>query len=865
MLDLLRYRITIATLLFALLAGCACAAAMEPNRATGVRHGLTPAETRALYKFIDAQQLHIEKFARDLGLTVKTLRAIAFELGLSRLNSSSQQFIDLLRVHASDAARLKKDAADFARKLAQLDPSGQRARALEISKQAQDAFDDGRLADAEVLYESLVLLRWRDHKDALFALVDSVKLRTEIAVLRGDAAAVDRTWAEIDQTQSTLETHGKWSRRMGHAHDLLRIGLRFRKVEEIHRAILIIRDEALPLTQRSIVPLDWAATLDALGRAQLKYGELSLRSHAADAATSFRRALEERTIERSPIDWAASRHSLAEALLSIDDDANRLTNIKEAIENFRLALKVRTREKYPTEWSSTQAHLSYALAKLGTFNRDDALLDEALHVARLAAEVQPAPEDAVEWAQTRHAIGEAIGEVAAYRTSDSNLAREAIGHLEESKRHLSVELQLSEWLRVQLSLVAAHYGTETANLGKTPLIQSVATLRQMAERVLFENDPNLWSFLQLGLAILISQNSMDEYQFDANQAAESLEIIRKVMEKTSENPSLEIWKFAHFSQGYVLFQMGKRESGTDRLRQSAHSYEIAMQEPTPDIGLKALSIARLLVAMTNIELAHRGKSIQHAEYAVHLIRAVLSSNEHSKDFEFWGQSQFLLGWALHLHGALDANPKFLAEAVEAYQRSIDGMVGKDSPDSSSDSYLIMAFALLALDAVEPHASHVTAAIQSIRMSVTLLVPNHDPSEWSGMSTITGMLSFQLKVHEKLHEALKRDIQALQENLRSSTYFDRYAFEANGMVMCAIADGWIESGPWASTVREVVGQVGRKVNYSNPQTQQDLIKALDKVLEIVSSKQPGFPLVSDQKSCANTLNGLAKFFESSGRR
>ena len=107
---------------------------------------------------------------------------------------------------------------------------------------------------------------------------------------------------------------------------------------------------------------------------------------------AFRLALEERTRERVPLDWAQTQTNVANALqmlgaremsTDIQSGTNRL---EEAVEAFRLALEEWTRERVPLHWAATQNNLGVALATLGERESGTARLEEALAAFRLALE-----------------------------------------------------------------------------------------------------------------------------------------------------------------------------------------------------------------------------------------------------------------------------------------------------------------------------------------------------------------------------------------------------------------------------------------------------------------------------------------------
>jgi tetratricopeptide (TPR) repeat protein len=116
-----------------------------------------------------------------------------------------------------------------------------------------------------------------------------------------------------------------------------------------------------------------------------------------EAVAAYRAALEVYTRERVPLQWAMTQNNLGTALGALGEredgasDAGR-GRLQEAVAAFRAALEVRTRERVPLDWAMTQNNLGNALRALG--ERDDGTsdagrgrLEEAVAAYRAALEV----------------------------------------------------------------------------------------------------------------------------------------------------------------------------------------------------------------------------------------------------------------------------------------------------------------------------------------------------------------------------------------------------------------------------------------------------------------------------------------------
>jgi hypothetical protein len=76
-------------------------------------------------------------------------------------------------------------------------------------------------------------------------------------------------------------------------------------------------------------------------------------------------ALEERTCERVPLDWATTQNNLGLALWRLGDWESGTARPEEAVAAYRAALEERARERVRLQWATTQNNLGSALQTLG--------------------------------------------------------------------------------------------------------------------------------------------------------------------------------------------------------------------------------------------------------------------------------------------------------------------------------------------------------------------------------------------------------------------------------------------------------------------------------------------------------------------
>jgi hypothetical protein len=80
-----------------------------------------------------------------------------------------------------------------------------------------------------------------------------------------------------------------------------------------------------------------------------------------EAVTAYRAALEERTQDRVPLDWAATQNNLGNALSILGERASDTQQLEEAVTAYRAALEEYTQDRVPLYWAMTQENLAIAM------------------------------------------------------------------------------------------------------------------------------------------------------------------------------------------------------------------------------------------------------------------------------------------------------------------------------------------------------------------------------------------------------------------------------------------------------------------------------------------------------------------------
>nr|MDJ0823324.1 hypothetical protein [Paracoccaceae bacterium] len=97
-----------------------------------------------------------------------------------------------------------------------------------------------------------------------------------------------------------------------------------------------------------------------------------------EAVQAYRAALEERTRDRVPLDWAATQNNLGNALRNLGEREIGAARLEESVVAYRAALEERTRDRVPLNWAGTSYILGYTEALLGERLGDIGQVDEGL-------------------------------------------------------------------------------------------------------------------------------------------------------------------------------------------------------------------------------------------------------------------------------------------------------------------------------------------------------------------------------------------------------------------------------------------------------------------------------------------------------
>ena len=518
-------------------------AAMEDRVATARASGITDAALIELARRVSADVADPQQAFRELENAVDIAIRVQRE---GRQGSNLGAFVDevLARVAALAATGAYDEAtAEIDAALAR---EAEEARLLEERRQESRA-RSLRLLDAAIEQD---LLR-RDADSAAARLVRKAEIeRPEGASLFDHLLRHQNEWYERGRDRglnldleiaialarlteglaADADQRGVAQNNLGNA--LQTLGRRETGTARLEDAVAAYR-LALEERTRERVPLDWAMTQTNLGAALQQLGTREAGpARLEDAVAAHRLALEEWTRERVPLDWAITQTNLGNALAALGERETGTTRLEQAVEAFRLALEERTRERVPLDWATTQNNLGNALRNLGAREAGTTRLEQAVEAFRLALEEWTRERVPLDWAMTQNNLGNALAELGTRQVGTARLEQAVEAY----------RLALEEWTQERVPL---DWATTQNNLGNA--------LQTLGVR-------------EAGTARL-------------EQAIEAFRLALE--ERTRERVPLD-WAATQNNLGNALQVLGTREAGTERLEEAVEAYRLALEEFTPE-------------------------------------------------------------------------------------------------------------------------------------------------------------------------------------------------------------------------------------------------------------------------------------------
>lgn len=273
--------------------------------------------------------------------------------------------------------------------------------------------------------------------------------------------------------------------------------------------------KALVERTRERSSFQWAAAQGNLGNALQAVGARSTGSSRLEQAiAAYSEALSEFTRERAPMYWAATMINLGNALTALGERKSGTTRLEEAITCYSQALEELPREMLPVLWAAGRCRLGHALAILGGRERGTERLEHA--VAIFAEAQQQAPRDRVPmlWASCHANTGDAL-RMLGEQDDDNERLTLAVRTLQDALTICTRERAPFLWLETRARLAHALVRLGKRETGSEHLDEAATIISETLAEVHRERAPLLWAMLQNHLGELL--HAIANRQLDENR------------------------------------------------------------------------------------------------------------------------------------------------------------------------------------------------------------------------------------------------------------------------------------------------------------------------------------------------------------
>ena len=266
----------------------------------------------------------------------------------------------------------------------------------------------------------------------------------------------------IGHFQQALKVHTRqafpedWARVRNNLGNAYLIPVHGKQAKSIEQAIDHFR-QALEVRTRQADPEHWAQTQNNLGNAYRDRILGDQTENIEQAIYHFEQALEVRTRRAFPEDWAQTQNNLGNAYLARirgePDEYNierTEKNIEKAIKHFQQALEVRTRQVLPEEWAQTQNNLGNAYLVRVRNDQAEINIEKAIDHFQRALEVRTLEEFPEDWAQSQRNL--AVGYAERIRGALVDNVEKAIQHFQQTLNVYTFDAYPQEWAGTQNNL-----------------------------------------------------------------------------------------------------------------------------------------------------------------------------------------------------------------------------------------------------------------------------------------------------------------------------------------------------------------------------------------------------------------------------
>jgi CHAT domain-containing protein len=416
---------------------------------------------------------------------------------------------------------------------------------------------------------------------------------------------------------------------------------------------------ALQVRTRETFPEDWAGTQNNLATAYYSRIRGERADNLEQAIAAFQLVLQVYTREAFPAQWAMTQNNLATAYRS-RIRGERADNLEQAITAFQLALQIYTREAFPEDWAGTQNNLAIAYSGRIRGKRADNL-EQAITAFQLALQIYTREMFPEQWATTQNNLANAYSDRIRGKRADN--LEQAIAAFQLALQVRTREEFPEQWAMTQNNLAIAYRSRIRGE--RADNLEQAITAYQLALQVRTrEAFPEKWAMAQNNLAIVYSARIRGERADNLEQA---IAVYQLALQVRTREAFPEDWATTqnNLANAYSERIRGER---ADNLEQAIAAFQLALQIYTREAFPEDWAMTQ-----NNLAIAYsdriRGKHADNLEQTIAALQLALQVRTREAFPQDWAGTQNNLANAYsdRIRGERADN---LKQAIASYQLAL---------------------------------------------------------------------------------------------------------------------------------------------------------------------------------------------------
>ncbi|CAD5924968.1 CHAT domain-containing protein [Planktothrix agardhii] len=431
---------------------------------------------------------------------------------------------------------------------------------------------------------------------------------------------------------------------------------------------------ALEIRTREAFPEDWAATQNNLAIAYSNRIKGEKADNIEWAITAYQAVLEIRTRAAFPEQWAMTQHNLALAY-SNRIKGEKADNMERAITAYQSALEIRTREAFLEDWAATQNNLALAYSNRIKGEKADNI-EQAITAYQAALEIYTCEAFPEKWAMTQHNLATAYSNRITGEKSD-NIER-AITVYQAALEIRTREAFPEDWAATQNNLAIAYSnrikGEKADNIEMA--ITAYKAVLEIRTRAAFPED---WAATQNNLAAAYSERIKGE---KADNIEQAIAAYQTALEIRTREAFPEDWATTQNNLAIAYSERIKGEKA-DNIERAITAYQSALEIRTREAFPEDWAMSQNNLATAYSERI-KGKKADNIEQAIAFYQDALEIYTREAFPEDWARSQNNLAAAYQdrIKGEKANN---IEQAITAYQDALEIYTRATFPQQWADT------------------------------------------------------------------------------------------------------------------------------------------------------------------------------------